>query len=531
MYDNWPPRLLIADEVGLGKTVEAGLLLRQAWLAGKAARILVMAPKAVCRQWQIELREKFNLNWPIYDGQKLCWHPSPARSLNHEVTVSRDDWHKEPVVIVSSHLVRRADRQLELLDAAEPWDLIILDEAHHARRRSPGAANEGGPNALLRLMRNLREKTQGLVLLTATPMQVHPVEVFDLLRLLGLPPEWNQQAFLRFFTDIAHENPSHESFDNLASLFQSVEGHYGAVSADALQRMGVSSGLRARRILNALRDKASTPRRQLETADRKAALKLMRLNTPVNRLVSRHTRSLLRRYFKEGLITTLIADRKVRDEFISLSPEERHLYDQVEQYISETYNQATAQERNAIGFVMTIYRRRLASSFFALRQTLEAHLRAIDKQGAASSQSDLEESLDDIADGDEADTDDAVKLEQAALALEERSEIARLLALIRQLPADTKADRLRGFVDRLRGNGYPQAMVFTQFTDTMDFLRRELSRDSNLRIMCFSGRGGEVMSLDGSWRVITRDDVKRRFRDGQADVLLCTDAAALPRQL
>jgi len=77
----------------------------------------------------------------------------------------------------------------------------------------------------------------------------------------------------------------------------------------------------------------------------------------------------------------------------------------------------------------------------------------------------------------------------------------------------------------MRGDGYSQVMVFTQFTDTMDFLRRELSRDPSLRIMCFSGRGGEVMSLDGSWRVISRDDVKRRFREGQADILLCSEAA------
>jgi hypothetical protein len=78
MYDQWPPRLLIADEVGLGKTIQVGLLLRQAWLSGRARRVLVMAPKAVLRQWQVELREKCNLNWPIYDGQHLFWYPSPA---------------------------------------------------------------------------------------------------------------------------------------------------------------------------------------------------------------------------------------------------------------------------------------------------------------------------------------------------------------------------------------------------------------------------------------------------------------------
>jgi SNF2 domain-containing protein len=89
LYENWPPKLLIADEVGLGKTVEAGLLLRQACLAGRARRILILAPKNVCSQWQIELREKFNLNWPIYDGQKLIWYPSPAMRGHNERVVSR----------------------------------------------------------------------------------------------------------------------------------------------------------------------------------------------------------------------------------------------------------------------------------------------------------------------------------------------------------------------------------------------------------------------------------------------------------
>ena len=54
------------------------MLLRQAWLARRARRILILAPKAVLRQWQIELREKFNLNWPIYDGRTLSWYRSPA---------------------------------------------------------------------------------------------------------------------------------------------------------------------------------------------------------------------------------------------------------------------------------------------------------------------------------------------------------------------------------------------------------------------------------------------------------------------
>ena len=529
LYDNWPPKLLIADEVGLGKTIQAGMLLRQAWLADRAKRILILAPKAVLRQWQIELREKFNLNWPIYDGEKLNWYPSPAMRGQHERPVSKSDWHKEPIVIASSHLLRRADRAAEVL-TAEPWDLVVLDEAHHARRRGAGSAQEGGPNALLRLMRGMKERTSGLVLLTATPMQVHPVEVFDLLSLLGLPPAWNQSAFLGFFNDINQDSPSQDAFERMAAMFRAVEASYGEVRPTAVQRLGISSSLRAKRLLNALRDEASIPRKMLETADRKVALKLMRQNTPIARLVSRHTRELLRAYHKAGKLTTRIADRKVEDRFIDLSPAEREIYEAVEDYISTTYNKAmtsgvSAQKRSAVGFVMTIYRRRLASSFRALQTTLEGQLETVRHPNGDGFGKALAEGVDD-EDGEDTDEDDAAALARDAMLLEEKSEIERLIDLIRLLPPDTKAERLRAEITELRTAGYGQVMVFTQFTDTMDFLRGQLSKVPELRIMCFSGRGGEVPSADGSWRRISRDDVKRRFREGSADVLLCTDAAA-----
>lgn len=529
MYDHWPPKLLIADEVGLGKTIQAGMLLRQAWLAGKARRILILAPKAVCRQWQIELREKFNLNWPIYDGQKLSWYPSPAMVGHHEKPVLKTEWHQQDVVIASSHLMRRADRAKELLDA-HPWDLVVLDEAHHARRRAAGSAQEGGPNALLRLMRGLRDRTSGLVLLTATPMQVHPVEVFDLLSLLGLPAEWEQSAFLRFFDDIGHSNPSHEAFDRMAAMFRAIERAYGPVKQDAVHRLGLTSGLRAKKLLGALRDPSNIPRRMLETGDRKVALRLMRLNTPINRLVSRHTRELLRAYFKAGTLTTRIAERRVEDRFIALSPDERALYDAVENYIASTYNQAVAsgvsgQKRSALGFVMTIYRRRLASSFLALRETLEKRLKGLKQPGQGDFIAGLIEGEED-EDGDEPDEDEAQELAHQALVLEEQSEIERLIKAIRRLPADSKCARLRQELATLQAAGYAQVMVFTQYTDTMDFLRAQLAPSSGMRVMCFSGRGGEVANSDGSWRTISRDDVKRRFRSGEADLLLCTDAAA-----
>ena len=565
LYAQWPPRLLVADEVGLGKTIQAGLLLRQAWLAGRARRILILAPKAVLRQWQIELREKFNLNWPIYDGRQLVWYPSPALRGSEKRPVDADTWHTEPVVIASSQLLRRRERAKVLLEDAEPWDLVVLDEAHHARRRAAGSAQEGGPNALLRLMQNLKDRAAGLLLLTATPMQVHPIEVWDLMNLLGLPGDWTAAAFLRFFEDIGQPSPSVDAVERMARLFRAAERQFGALAASDAQRITGLSAMRTKSVLRALRDRASIPRRQLETAERRAALAVMRSHTPVRHLVSRHTRELLRRYHKKGLLATPIAERRVEDRLVEMSTGERALYDAVEDYIATTYNQAAADERTAVGFVMTIYRRRLASSFQALRTTLERHLDAVAEAGdapAGNGGGDLSSTLFTILDEDVSDdetseeardADEVATLEQRALAVEEAADIQVLLDGIGRLPPDSKLRELNNVIRELRRDGFTQAMVFTQYTDTMDFLREELSRgdaladedrqgradaartgagqgadrrQGELRLMCFSGRGGEIRSSGGDWSTIGRDEVKRRFREGEADLLLCTDAAA-----
>lgn len=526
LYGDWPPRLLIADEVGLGKTVQAGMLLRQAWLAGRVKRVLILAPKAVLGQWQIELREKFNLNWPIYDGGKLTWYPSPALRDRNERDAGREDWHCEPAVIGSSQLMRRSDRAVELLERAEPWDLVVLDEAHHARRRGAGGQRDSGPNTLLRLMRGLKDRTGGLILLTATPMQVHPIEVWDLLDLLGLPPEWTSKAFLDFFEDVGQPNPSAEAMERMASLFRSAEQAYGMLGTPEVQRMTGLSRLKVKKVLRALREAASIPRRQLETAERRAAIDIMRAGTPLRRLVSRNTRELLRRYFRSGMMTTPIAERHVEDRFLEMSDAERGIYDAVEEYIAGAYSGASEKERTAVGFVMTVYRRRLASSFAALRETLRKRRDAIDAEGH-SELFGLDEDLpDDEAADETADPDEAARLERSALAHEQKTEIEELLGAVGRLSPDSKLGSLKEALRDLRQAGYEQAMVFTQYTDTLDFLREALFEDGESKLLCFSGRGGEAPGTDGAWRAIGRDDAKRRFRNGEADVLLCTDAAA-----
>lgn len=541
MYQKWPPKLLIADEVGLGKTIQAGIILRQGILAGRIRRAIVLAPASVVRQWQFELREKFNLNWPIYDGSALLWYNSPYYHDGQEKrpikAVARTEWHREPFVLVSHNLMRREERRPEILSQAERYDLVIVDEAHHARRKGGATAKKYEPNRMLRLLSGLASRTDGLVLLTATPLQVGPVEVWDLLKTLGIPQSWSESRFLEYFEILAEDNPEVEKMRQVAAMFVDLENMYGASEEEALaKRYADDDVFLVRNVLDAIHSTSIIPLRELSNAERRLFKKILRGESLVKRLVSRNTRELLRKYYAAGMISTQIPNRIVQDDFVTLSPEEREVYDAVEKYISTTYNNASPEAKTAIGFVMTVYRKRLASSFAALRRTLEKRLAGLHDQDSQQRAADLpflDEDYDEedssIPSADDEASIDALErgsLETEALRLEEAGSLHELLEKAMLLPLDTKAQRLQTILKDLSSKGYSQIIIFTQFTDTLDFLRDYLTEECGLKVICFTGRGGEYRKANGSWTIVSREDIKRRFKSGEAEILLCTDAAA-----
>jgi SNF2 family DNA or RNA helicase len=529
MIDTWPLRLLIADEVGLGKTIEAGLIIRHTWIAELSKRVLIMAPKGLLKQWQSELFEKFNLLVPIYTGQSLSWPEHHHRTIPLDQPVSRGEWTKQPIVLVSSHLMRRRERQQELIDA-EDWDLLVLDEAHHARRGSPGTAQESGPNRLLRLMQSIKHKAKSLLLMTATPMQVHPVEMWDLLNLLGMPDEWTAGAFSNYF-DTLGGNPGDDDLHRACRMFQATERMFGPTPETMVKR--VSEGMKltkidTNKVLSACRESNTTiPIKRLSTKQRRAMVELLKACSPIYHRMSRHTRNLLRQYFKKGLLDSPIAERKVLDKAVVLSPAERQMYDAVEDYISTTYQAASPDKKTAVGFVMTIYRRRLASSFYALRKTLESRLARI--KGFLPAQVDplrIEEDLpQDEQVAEAVGAEEADEYETKSLGDEEEDSIQTLLKGIAKLGTDTKAREVTEQLKRALADGYDSAIIFTQYTDTMDFLRNYLIEQLDVPVGCYSGRGGEIRDSAGRWISRSKEQIKRMLKDKAVQVLVCTDAA------
>ena len=519
----FPRRVLVADEVGLGKTISAGLVIRQLVLSGRARRVLILTPKSVQRQWQEELFEKFALNVPLYDGQAFVdvhGHVQPAGPGN--------PWDAVPLALASSHLAKRRERQPELL-AAQPWDLVVVDEAHHARRKDFQDLTAYRPNRLLQLLNGLEAKTRGMLLLTATPMQVHPIEVWDLLRLLGLSGTWaaDGREYLRFFTELRQGLRAADAdyvfglvrdetvLDGLDPLFVARTSQaLGAVEWERVQALPTDPAP-ARTIS------------QLSTAGQEAALALAKHHTPLRRLVIRNTRDLLRRYIDRGLLDASVPTRDARPVWVAMTDEESKLYDRIEEYITLFY-QTYEAERKGLGFVMTVYRRRLTSSFYAVRESLERRLDFLRGLQAAEAAGQLDafddDDLDDLS--LDFDLDEAIEEADRSLFHAEIEYVEDFVSALAALGAvDSKVEHLLGYLaDVFKERD--TVIVFTQYTDTMDVLRDKLVEVYGRQVGCYSGRGGE--RFDGvAWVEETKEEMKRAFRQGdEIKILLCTEAAS-----
>jgi ATP-dependent helicase HepA len=163
------PRVLLADEVGLGKTIEAGLILHRLHLTGRAERILILVPEPLIHQWFVEMLRRFNLLFSLFDEERC------ASIEQHDPGVN--PFLDSQLVICSvAFLSGNSMRAGQALRAG--WDLLVVDEAHHLEW-SPAEASP--PYALVE---SLARQTAGLLLLTATPQQLGPEGHFARLRLL-----------------------------------------------------------------------------------------------------------------------------------------------------------------------------------------------------------------------------------------------------------------------------------------------------------------------------------------------------------
>jgi ATP-dependent helicase HepA len=188
------PRVLLADEVGLGKTIEAGMIIQQQLLTGRASRILVIVPPSLLHQWLVEMLRRFSLRFALFDADRID-------QMDEE-----NPFDAEQLVLCSLELFQQRP-ELQDMALAASWDIAVVDEAHHLH----WSEEKAGDDYLF--VEALAQHTAGLILMTATPEQTGQSSHFARLRLLDPSRFHDLEAF----------QAEEKNFRQLGDLLEAIE--------------------------------------------------------------------------------------------------------------------------------------------------------------------------------------------------------------------------------------------------------------------------------------------------------------------
>lgn len=174
------PRVLLADEVGLGKTIEAGMIMHQQLLSGRAERILILVPETLQHQWLVEMMRRFNMHFSIFDEERCVEAYAEAEN----------PFDTQQLVLCSLDFLRKSKKRLDQALEGD-WDLLVVDEAHHLEW------SQEKPSREYQVVEGLAERTDGVLLLTATPEQLGHESHFARLRLLDSDRFYDYEEFVK----------------------------------------------------------------------------------------------------------------------------------------------------------------------------------------------------------------------------------------------------------------------------------------------------------------------------------------------
>ncbi|GAB3358177.1 hypothetical protein GCM10027300_29060 [Modestobacter lapidis] len=473
------PRMILADEVGLGKTIEAGLILKELRAREQISRVLIVSPASLTRQWQTELASKFNEQFEILDG-------AAAKYLGRD---GANPFTLRDNVICSLPFASNDKRMVQVLDAE--WDLVVFDEAHRVRR------TRQKETAAYRLADELKENVNGLLLLTATPVQLDQYELYSLIQLVEPGTFRNEKSFEKQRLEIPRLNDLMRQLDAWDTLDQGERELLFQHEKGRLRRAGVTSAA------------------QLEDHDV--------LTQALDRVIGQHPlANVMVRNRKAEL--GLAGRRRARTELVELTDLERELYSDVTEYIREGYNRARSSRNTAVGFLMVTYQKMLTSSSHALRRSFRRRIEALhgERQKVIAGANAAARLIDELGEDPEelgllSDQAAGVLVDAAYIDVEIRqlTDLAARLDHVR----DSKMAKAVAVCQGVLEDPDAKIVVFTQFVETQTFLAQVL-RANGIDVALFNG----ALNPDEKERAV------RQFRES-ASVLISTEAGGEGRNL
>jgi hypothetical protein len=521
-------RLLLADEVGLGKTLSlATAALTLCLLSdkdnGPRRPVVIFAPATLTEQWQTEVLDKLGIPTARWDTLAKVWLDTEGRVLSPS---GREQIAQCPlrIGIVSTGLMVRDSLEKQHLLGLR-FGVAILDEAHKARTRQGFGKEAGTPNELLAFMREIAARADHVLLATATPIQTNPADLWDLLGILHQGPG-------RFV--LGHDlAPWHRPGDVLGMLAGREEvltlAHAWEFLRSPLPRLESTTEPRARRLFSSIRQDLGLQNGEWQTNHSPADLTeetreileeelerriagasfFQRENPLVRHVVLRKRQQLEDARLLPKVGVEVHPEREQATEqrafdvlfegkALRTSEDFRQAYGE-----ARAFGQALAKRGKGSGFMKNLMEQRICSSIHAGMATARRLV-----------QGDAVHEEDDEREGD-------LKVETT----EEREVLQRLIARLERLDADPKMEAVVHFLDKEKWLDFG-VIIFSQYYDTAKWLADSLAvRYPEEAVGLYAGAGRSRLYQRGDSVTIERETLKRMVAEHQTRVMVATDAA------
>lgn len=448
-------RLLLADEVGLGKTIEAGIIITEiSARLGELSRVLIVCPSMLTQKWESELRKRFGLDFAILKRNDF------REFLRRYVEYGE----AEKLKGIISLQTLRSNRMIESLRDIEPhFDLAIVDEAHYMRNPETYSSELGEV---------LSELSDAMLFLSATPLQLGTPDLFNLLGLL-VPEEFSDFALFHNLIE-----PNQHVNDALRKL------HDSNAAIQALKRV----------------EETSQKERFLKNPFYREAMELLSTNTRLTREQAVHLQRLLIELNSLSYIFTRTKKKDVEAEFptrearvirVEFTPTEMDFYNDITDFVAQRFS-AKYGSSQGISFAVIMPQRQVASCIQAMRDKLDEIIRKNTVRGPSGDNGDI---IDPSA-----DIDSPWKLDREEVSAFQG--IKKSASCVGQV--DTKFDRFLEALHKLEDEDpTSKIIVFAFFKKTLEYLRKRLEATE------YRGR---VALIHGDIATRDRQRIIKKFR-------------------
>jgi superfamily II DNA or RNA helicase len=509
-------RLLLADEVGVGKTLSlAGSALVSSLLGD--GPVLILCPATLATQWQLELKDKLNMPSAVWLSSQKAWQLDPDELPMPSIGAEGVLKCPRQIAIVSTGLIVHMTEERKLLKSKK-FGLLVLDEAHRARGAKSKSADERKANNLLDFMMDAAARAEHVLLGTATPIQTDVADLWDLLKVLSqgvdfvLGNAWspwrNHKKAVSVITGqvkIVSESEAWEWFRNPMPPAKEADVIFGHVrNAIGLSDKKFIADLPLSQIPD--EDHFIRPQFEDDVLLPSNGLTFFQRNNPIVRHVVLRRRQTLE---DAGLIPKIPVDVHPRLSsapamFDGIGLRTSNAFDAAYE-ATEKFTKAFAKRQKAAGFLKGMLHQRICSSVASGLSTARKLM-----EGRALDDEEFKLELGD---------------EKLVIVDEER---VHLQTIIDSLEGDPTDPKLNAVLFYLLDRHWLEmgCIVFSQYYDTVKWVGERLTkRLPGERVAVYAGAGKSGLFIDGEWKSIERDQIKKAVKERQIRLVVATDAA------